>query len=105
MRNREPDEKVKGRWRKSFTDNGKLVVLFLTIAAGVLTLLSNVPKYLSDRQKRNEAKSFGPCGLKPQTPPNAARLNGYIQEGERYQAAGEYDLAEHRFQQVIDADP
>ncbi len=68
------------------------------VIAGLALLIAALT-YLKTR------RTFGSCALKPETPPNVKRLNGYIQEGQASFANGSYDLAAHYFAQVIDIDP
>ncbi len=70
----------------------------------ILTLILAFKTFPTDWRKADDAKIYGRCAFKAQTPPDIKRLNGYISEGEQYTANGSYQLAAHRFQQVIELD-
>ncbi len=91
-----PDE---GENKPKFLGKTETIFVIASGLAAVVTLLwATIPQ-------AEKAKTYGNCAYGPQTPPNIKRLNGYIEEGQRYTRIHSYKLAAHQFQEVIDADP
>jgi len=89
---------------KTFSELVQLVGALVGLPAVVCGSFFALKTFETNGRKAEDAKIFGRCAFKVQTPPNIKRLNGYISEGQQYAANRSYDLAAHRFQQVIHID-
>lgn len=99
-----PDE-AKKSWKEKLESPGAVLSFISALLALTITIWFTWPANQRQAKQAEADQTFGKCALKIQTPPNVKRLNGYIEDGQRYAANHSYDLAAHRFQQVIDTDP
>ena len=90
------------RGHKPFLSRTKTLV---AIAGGLIGIITFFTGTMVQRRNAEKARTFGACNLRPQLPANLERLNGYIEEGERYAKDRYYALAANRFQKVLEADP